>query len=99
MKRTGSKNSTRGPIKTHPTSGFVYLDGTQPTTETTQDSQRHWESHHCPSGQNESLQRVEIGDDMLERQRLLLGLFRDPIDLLEGGNPANDLEHAIGVKR
>ena len=44
------------------------------------------------------LQRIQIGNDVLEGQFLLLGFLRHAIDLLKGRNAANDLQHSIGVK-
>ena len=45
------------------------------------------------------LQRGEVLEHVLERQLFLLGLFGHAVDLLEGRDPADDLEHAVGVKR
>jgi hypothetical protein len=46
-----------------------------------------------------SLQRVQIGNDVLERLSFLLGDFGHPMDLLEGRDSADHLQHSIGVKR
>lgn len=45
------------------------------------------------------LQRMQILDDVLEREIFLLGFLGDPIDLIKGRNAADDLQHAVGVKR
>ena len=44
------------------------------------------------------LERIQVGNDVLEGQLLLLGFLRHAIDLLKGRNAANDLQHSIGVK-
>ena len=49
-------------------------------------------------GGSGGLQRVEIVDDMLEGEGFLLCLFGDAIDLFEGRDPADHLQHAISVK-
>ncbi len=44
-------------------------------------------------------QGVQIFDNVVKRCGLLLRLFGHPIDLLEGRDPTDDLEHPVGVKR
>ncbi len=44
------------------------------------------------------LQRVQVADQVAERERFLLGLFGHPIDLFEGRDAADHLQHAVGVK-
>jgi hypothetical protein len=44
------------------------------------------------------LERVQIGDDVAHRQVLLFGHLGHSIDLLEGGDPTDHLQHAVGVK-
>ena len=46
-----------------------------------------------------ALQRVQILDDMMEGQLFLLGPLGHAIDLFEGRDSADHLQHAIGVKR
>lgn len=45
------------------------------------------------------LERIQIGDQVTQCERLLLGLLGHPIDLFKGRDPADHLQHPIGVKR
>ena len=48
---------------------------------------------------NDALQRVQILDQVIERQAFLLGLLGHAIDLFKGRDAACDFQHPVGVKR
>lgn len=50
----------------------------------------------APQGDSE---RIEFLDQVVEREIFLLRLLGYPVNLLEGGDATDDLQHPVGVKR
>ena len=48
--------------------------------------------------QNDGLERIQVFDQVVQRESLLLGLFGHTIDLFKGRDSADHLQHPISVK-